>query len=81
MEMKTHELHVTDTNWRSRGHLNVGIRFFNGSPAEILHSGARYFPTGKVGTHIVSGAATMEMATEKDARLWVTMDCTNIFED
>ena len=43
--------------------------------------GQAYWFTGKSGTHRASGVATREMATADDARLWITLGGTAIWED
>ena len=72
---------VTDTNHRARGTMGIGAEFLHGSPIHVVHDGAAYFRTGKTGTHIATGMATIEMATEGDARLWITRDGTKVWED
>lgn len=47
----------------------------------MLHDGRNYWFTGKSGTHRASGVATREMATADDARLWITLGGTAIWED
>jgi hypothetical protein len=43
--------------------------------------GRTYWFTGKSGAHRASGVATREMATADDARLWITLGGTAIWED
>ena len=47
----------------------------------VQHDGQAYWFTGKSGTHRASGVATREMATADDARLWITLGGTAIWED
>lgn len=72
---------VTDTNHRLRGTMRIEVEFLHGSPMCVVHDGAAYFRTGKTGTHIATGQATLEMATEDDARLWITHSGETVWED
>ena len=47
----------------------------------LMHRGECFVFTGKAGTHIATGTATREMATDSDARLWVALDGSTIWED
>ena len=44
-------------------------------------SGVNPYRPGKEGNHIATGRATRAMATEEDARLWITLDGTVVWED
>ncbi len=72
---------VTDANHRPRGTMSIGIECLQGSPIHVVHEGAAYYRTRKTGTHIATGLPTIEMATENDARLWITLDGTKVWED
>jgi hypothetical protein len=75
------EAKVTDTNGRFRGAMIVAIEFFDGQPATVHHDGRVYHATGKFGIHHATASATREMADEHDARIWITLDGTRIWED
>jgi hypothetical protein len=72
---------VTDTNGRLRGEMDIQVEFHRGLPWEVIHAGRTYLATGKVGTHMATGRPTQELATEGDARLWITLDGTQVWED
>ena len=77
----THQVHVTDTNNRPRGVMTVDIEFDDVGPCLLTHDGQQYCFTYKSGVNPESGAAVREMATPTDARLWITLDATHIWED
>ena len=72
---------VTDTNQRPRGVMTIEADFDHVGPYRLQHDGHTYWFTGKSGTHRASGVATREMATADDARLWITLGGTAIWED
>jgi hypothetical protein len=72
---------VTDTNGHSLGMMETQIEFLNNQPYEITHAGQTFYATGKTGEHIVSKSRTLEAATDQDARLWITLDGLQIWED
>lgn len=72
---------VTDTNQRPCGVMTVQTDFDHVGPYRVLHDGRTYWFTGKSGTHRASGIATREMATADDARLWMALDGSAIWED
>ncbi len=72
---------VTDTNNRSRGVMLVSIEFDATGPTRLQHDGQTYRNTGKVGRNQTTGLTVHEMATVDDARLWVTIDGEQIWED
>lgn len=78
---KTLAAQVTDTNGRAAGSFLVTIDFGRNGPSTVMHRGECFVFTGKTGNHIASGVATREMATDSDARLWVTLDGSTIWED
>lgn len=78
---KTLATQVTDTNGRAAGSFLVTIDFDRNGPSTVMHRGECYVFTGKTGNHIASGVATREMATDRDARLWITLDGSAIWED
>ena len=77
----THQVHVTDTNNRSRGPMSVDIDFDGVGPCLLSHDGQHYVFTHKSGVNSETGFAVREMATPSDARLWITLDATCIWED
>ena len=78
---KTLAAQVTDTNGRAAGSFLVTIDFDRNGPSTVMHRGECYVFTGKAGTHIATGTATREMATDSDARLWAALDGSTIWED
>ena len=78
---KTLAAQVTDTNGRAAGSFLVTIYSDAAGPCIVMHCGECYVFTGKAGTHIATGVATREMATASDARLWITLDGSAIWED
>lgn len=79
--MKTLKAQITDANNRVRGVMDIQVHADHIGPLIVIHSGHTYSFTGKSGTHIASGVATREMATSDDARIWITLCATCIFED
>jgi hypothetical protein len=82
--MSTHQTlraQVTDTNHCPRGVMAIEADFDHLGPYRVQHGGSTYWFTGKSGTHCASGVATREMATDDDARLWITLGGTAIWED
>lgn len=72
---------VTDTNHHPRGVMTVQVEFMKGDPCKVVHDGQTYHATGKAGSNIATGVAVREMATEADARLWITLDGKHVWED
>jgi len=81
MKMTTVTALVTDTNKRFRGAMPVQVEFDAHGPVRIKHAGQTYHYTGKEGRSLDRGLATREMATADDARLWMTLDAIQIWED
>ena len=81
MTTQTLTANVTDTNHRSRGAMPIGIEFHQDAPLTVLHDGLDYHFTGKSGTNFKTGLPVREMATEDDARLWITLDGLQVWED
>ena len=77
----THQVHVTDTNNRSRGLMSVDIDFDDVGPCLLSHDGQQYVFTHKSGVDSEAGAAVREMGTPSVAGLWITHDATCIWED
>ena len=77
----THQVHVTDTNNRPRGLMSVNIEFDDVGPCLLTHDDQQYVFTHKSGVNPETGAAVREMATPSDARLWITLDASCIWED
>ena len=78
---QTIEAKVIDTNHRLRGWMNVDVEFHQNLPVEVIHDGKTYTYTGKDGVWMSTGRETREMATIKDARLWITLDGRIVLED
>lgn len=72
---------VTDTNKRLRGSRPVQVEFDAYGPVRVQHAGQIYRYTGKEGRSLDRDLATREMATIDDARLWMTLDALQIWED
>jgi hypothetical protein len=72
---------VTDTNHNARGTMTIKVEFAEGAPLTVWHEGQRYLATGKQGTHRKTGLPVAEMATDQDARLWITLDGMQVWED
>lgn len=79
--IKTITTKVTDTNNRPAGSTTIIVDFGNSGPEVVIHKRAAYVFTGKAGTHVATGVATREMATDSDASLWITLDGSAIWED
>ena len=72
---------VTDTNHRPKGAMPVQVEFDTEGPVRAQHAGQVYRYTGKSGLNRAAGLAVREMATIDDARLWITLDGTQVWED
>ena len=72
---------VTDTNHRTRGEMQITVDFDRTGPSLVEHDGQTYWYTNKAGTNLKTGLAVREMATLDDARLWITLDGTQVWED
>jgi hypothetical protein len=75
------EAKVIDTNNHLRGWMDVEVEFHKNLPVVVIHDGKTYNYTGKDGVWMSRGRETREMATTDDARLWVTLDGTQVLED
>jgi hypothetical protein len=72
---------VTDTNHQARGAMPIKVEFYADAPVSVIHGGQHFAYTGKAGTNFKTGWPVREMATEKDARLWITLDGQHVWED
>lgn len=72
---------VIDTNKHLRGSVPVQVEFDAYGPVRVQHAGQIYRYTGKEGRSLDRDLATREMATLDDARLWMTLDALQIWED
>lgn len=81
MTSKTITAQITDSNRAKRGAMDVTVEFDHIGPLQVHHDGQDYRFTGKDGVNFATGQAVREMATEQDARLWVNMSGTEIWED
>ena len=79
--MPTLTAHVTDTNHRARGVMTIEVEFDAEAPISVCHEGQIYGFTGKAGTNLSTGRPVREMATEDDARLWISLDGQQVWED
>lgn len=79
--MKTISAQVTDTNHRARGEMKINVDFDQTGPALVEHDGQTYCFTQKAGTNRKTGLPVREMATFDDARLWITLDASQVCED
>lgn len=79
--MQAINANIIDTNRRPRGVMPIAIDFDQIGPSRVEHDGQTYYFTGKNGTRFSDGRAVREMATEQDARLWITLDGNEISED
>lgn len=81
MNRKTLTAKVTDTNHAARGAMTISVDFDEAGPSTVQHEGRTYYSTGKTGSNTASGQPVREMATDRDARLWITFDAREIWED
>jgi hypothetical protein len=79
--LQTLNAKVTDTNNKARGTMTIKVEFADGAPLTVWHNGQCYLATGKHGTNRKTDLQVVEMATDKDARLWITLDGTQVWED
>ena len=79
--MKSINAQVTDTNHRARGEMSIQVEFDQTGPYLVEHDGQTYCYTSKAGTNRKTGLDVREMATFDDARLWITLDGTQVWED
>jgi hypothetical protein len=77
----TIQAHITDTNHRQRGVMPIKVDFDQVGPLMVEHDGKTYSYTHKAGTNHKTGLAVREMATCDDARLWITQDGAQVWED
>ena len=75
------QAHVTDTNHRPRGVMSIKVEFHQDAPWSVEHNGQSYFFTGKSGTNDSTGDPVRELSTDDDARLWITLDGLQVWED
>lgn len=78
---QTIQANVIDTNRRPRGWMTVDVEFHKNLPVEVVHNGKTYHYTDKDGVWMATGRETREMATDEDARLWITLDGCIVLED
>lgn len=72
---------VSDTNHVARGATIINVDFDHDGPINLVHGDCTYHYTGKGGVNIASGQPVREMATDRSARLWITLDASSIWED
>lgn len=78
---QTLSAHITDTNHRACGAMPITVEFHQDVPISVAHDGQTYHFTGKSGSNFKTGLPVREMATEDDARLWITLDGQQVWED
>jgi hypothetical protein len=69
---------VIDQNNKDLGKKEVKIYSDHCGPYRVDYEGREYWSTGKSGNNIKTGKPSIEMATEDDQRLWITVDETLI---
>ena len=79
--MKSINAQVTDTNHRPRGEMRIQVDFDKTGPSLVEHDRQTNCYTHKAGTNRKTGLEVREMATIEDARLWITLDGTQVWED
>lgn len=79
--MQTLIAQVIDTNNRARGAMTIEVEFYAEAPVSVRHDGQSYHFTGKSGTNFKTGLPVREMATKDDARLWISLDGQQVWED
>ena len=81
MRMKSIRTTVTDTNHCSRGTMPIQVEFARGLPVSVEHDGRSYSSGGKRGTNAKTGHEVVELSDASDARIWITLDGKELFED
>jgi len=81
MKARIRQPQVTDTNGNALGPRLIRVEFDEQGPATVMYDGQRYDFTGKTGTNLKTGLPVREMATVRDARLWISLDCEHLWED
>ena len=79
--MPTLTAQVIDTNHRARGAMPIRVEFDRDVPLSVDHDGQTYHFTGKSGSNLKTGLPVREMATEDDARLWISLDGQQVWVD
>ena len=81
MQLEAKLAQVTDANERSRGAKTIRLAFDAIGPVLVEHNDCVYTYKGKSGTNLSTGKAVRELVTAMDARLWIALDGTLIWED
>ena len=81
MQLTSQFAQVTAANGRTRGGMAIRLAFDAIGPVLVEHNDCAYMYTGKAGTNLATGAAVRELATAADARIWISLDGTSIWED
>ena len=79
--MQTLTAQVIDTNHRALVAMPIRVEFDRDVPLSVDHDGQTYHFTGKSGSNLKTGLPVREMATEDDARLWISLDGQHVWED
>jgi hypothetical protein len=59
----------------------IRLAFDAVGPVLVEHNDFAYMYTGKAGTNLSTRTAVRELATARDARLWISLDGALIWED
>lgn len=81
MQLATQLAQVTDANWRTCGAMAIRLVLDREGPVVVEHNDCVYTYKGKSGANLSTGKAVRELVTAMDARLWITLDGTLIWED
>lgn len=81
MQLTSQFAQVTDANERSRGPMAIRLAFDAIGPVLVEHNDCVYTYKGKSGTNLASGKAVRELVTAIDARLWISLEGSHIWED
>ncbi len=81
MQLTSQLAQVTDANERFRGAKAIRLSFDAIGPVLAEHNDCVYTYKGKSGTNLSTGKAVRELVTAMDARLWISLDGTLIWED
>lgn len=68
------QVQVIDQNQKDLGKKELKIFSDRSGPYRLDYAGNEYWSTGKTGTNTKTGAIMIEMATDSDARAWVSQN-------
>lgn len=78
---RTISAQVTDTKHRPLGRKRIRVEFADGVPVCVEHAGRTFVRNGKSGTNPRTGQPVQEMSAVGDARIWITLDGKQVYED